>query len=184
MLIRFEMAIINELQLKKEALLETARLMTAAARTAPKGRGVDNIQMFVISGEDIASLAQKLKEMGDELDNSLFLRDAQNLLQSELLFLIGTRYQSLGLKDCGLCGFNNCAEKNKHPMMPCVFNTTDIGIAIGSAVSVAMEQRVDNRIMYTVGYAALRSGLFAEDIKLAYGIPLSISSKNPFFDRK
>lgn len=178
------MAIIDELQLKKDALLQTAKLMVAAARTAPKGRGVDNIQMFVILGEDLEALAQKLKEMGEELDNSLFLRDAQNLLQADLLFLIGTRYQSLGLKDCGLCGFINCAEKNKHPLMPCVFNTTDIGIAIGSAVSVAMEHRVDNRIMYTVGYAALQSGLFAEDIRLAYGIPLSISSKNPFFDRK
>jgi len=178
------MARFEEPHLNIDALLYTAGLMVAAARTAPKGRGVDNIQMFVISGEEIGLLAQKLKAMGEELDNSIFLRDARNLLQAELLLLIGTRYKSLGLKDCGLCGFDNCEEKNKHPLMPCVFNTTDIGIAIGSAVSVAMEHRVDNRIMYSVGYAALRAGLFTEDIKLAYGIPLSISSKNPFFDRK
>jgi len=38
--------------------------------------------------------------------------------------------------------------------------------------------------MYTVGQAVLRMGLFDEDIKIVYGVPLSVSAKNPFFDRK
>ena len=34
-------------------------------------------------------------------------------------------------------------------------NITDLGIALGSAVSIAMDKRVDNRILYTAGQAIL-----------------------------
>jgi uncharacterized ferredoxin-like protein len=83
-----------------------------------------------------------------------------------------------------MCGFKNCEEKNKFPEIPCVFNTGDLGIAIGSAVSVAMDNRVDNRIMYTAGQAVIELGLLGKDVKIVYVIPLSATSKNPFFDRK
>ncbi len=55
---------------------------------------------------------------------------------------------------------------------------------MGSAVSVAADNRVDNRIMYTAGQAIMKMKILGEDVKIAYGIPLSISGKNPFFDRK
>jgi uncharacterized ferredoxin-like protein len=67
--------------------------------------------------------------------------------------------------------------------VPCVFNTGDLGIAIGSAVSIAADHRVDNRVMYSVGQAVLEMGLFPPEVKIAYGIPLSATSKSPFFDR-
>jgi len=82
-----------------------------------------------------------------------------------------------------MCGFENCAAKTAYPDVPCVFNTGDLGIAIGSAVSVAMDARVDNRIMYTVGQAVRQMGLLGKDVKIIYAIPLSGTSKNPFFDR-
>ncbi len=63
-------------------------------------------------------------------------------------------------------------------------NTGDLGIAVGSAASVAMDERVDNRIMHSVGKAAVDLKLLGEDVKIAYGIPLYIGSKNVFFDRK
>lgn len=75
-------------------------------------------------------------------------------------------------------------KKDKHPENPCAFNTGDLGIALGSAVSVAMDNRIDNRVMYTVGQAVLKMNLLGDDIKIVYGIPLSVSSKNVFFDRK
>lgn len=93
-------------------------------------------------------------------------------------------FPSMDLSPCGMCGFQDCTEKDKHPDHPCVFNTGDLGIAIGSAVSVAMDHRVDNRIMYTVGQAVLEMGILGSEIKIAYGIPLSASGKNPFFDRR
>jgi len=63
-------------------------------------------------------------------------------------------------------------------------SAVDLGIAIGSAVSIAADLRVDNRVMYSVGKAALNVGILGDDVKIAYGIPLSISGKNPFFDRR
>ncbi|MDX9802289.1 MAG: ferredoxin domain-containing protein, partial [Spirochaetia bacterium] len=57
-------------------------------------------------------------------------------------------------------------------------------IAIGSAVSAAMDSRIDNRVIYTAGQAVLRMGILEDDVKIAYAVPLSVSSKNPFFDRK
>lgn len=179
------MGIIFEENLKQDALLEVAKRMLIAARTAPKGRGFDNIAAAVVDKEDIKKIADKMKQMVQEGKAAeFFIRDANNILQSEALVLIGTRIKSTGIKYCGLCGFKDCAEKNKHPNNPCSFNTGDLGIAIGSAVSVAADARVDNRVMFSVGMAAREMGLLGEDIKIIYGIPLSSSGKNPFFDRK
>jgi uncharacterized ferredoxin-like protein len=51
-------------------------------------------------------------------------------------------------------------------------------------VAVAADNRVDNRIMYTAGFAAVKLKLLGEEVKIAYGIPLSATGKNIFFDRK
>ena len=179
------MAVINEKEVKKQALIEVANKMIVSARTAPKGRGIDNIEMVILTGEDLVRVADKMEEIGNKEDNKIFLRDASNVKESaDVVVLIGTRFQSIGLKLCGLCGFGSCEQKDKHPDVPCTFNTGDLGIAIGSAVSIAMDNRVDNRIMYTIGYAARGLSFLSNDMKLIYGIPLSASSKNPFFDRK
>jgi len=156
-----------------------------AARTAPKGRGIDNLVIALLKEDGIKNVSDKLKEMvhRDKLPE-FFLRDAKNILNAKAMVVMGTKIASMGLNPCGMCGFGNCGEKNKHPEHPCVFNTGDLGIAMGSAVSVAMEHRVDNRVMYTVGQALLEMRALGDDVKIIYGIPLSISAKNPFFDRK
>lgn len=179
------MAIINENELRQDALLTVAKKMVIAARTAPKARGVNNLAMSILTGNDIQALAKTMKEIGEKENNPIFLRDADNVLRSaDVVVLMGTKIKTLGLKICGLCGFASCEEKEKHPGVPCAFNTGDLGIAVGSAVSVAMDARVDNRIMYTIGIAALKMGILGKDYKIIYGIPMSATSKNPFFDRK
>ena len=59
-----------------------------------------------------------------------------------------------------------------------------IGIAIGSAAAAAADARVDSRVMFSVGRAAKSLGLLGEKASLVLGLPLSISGKSPFFDRK
>ena len=166
-----------------ELLVTVAQQMVVAARTAPKGKGVSNMEMMIIEGEDVKILARRLATMGQELGVASFVRDAGNLEHSPVVFAIGTRISPLGLKKCGLCGFENCTEKTKYPLVPCSFNTGDLGIAIGSAASVAMDNRVDNRIMYTAGQALIDLKWLGDDIRIAYVIPLSATSKNIFFDR-
>ena len=65
----------------------------------------------------------------------------------------------------------------------CSFNAGDLGIAVGSAAGLAADLRIDNRIMYTAGKAAIELGMLGEDVQIAYGIPLAAKGKNPFFDR-
>jgi uncharacterized ferredoxin-like protein len=179
------MSILFEEGIREKAIMTVAEKMLVAARTAPKGRGVDNLVAAVVEKEDIPKIADRMKSMVEEGKAAeSFIRDANNILQAEALVLLGTRIKPLGLKYCGNCGFKNCEEKNSSPNIPCSFNTGDLGIAIGSAVSVAMDARVDNRIMYTVGIAVKEMELLGDDVKIIYGIPLSCSSKNPFFDRK
>jgi len=178
------MKLVYEEELRKDTVLEVAHKMMIAARTAPKGRGIDNIVIALVQPDEIKNISDKIKEMAEqETLPKFFLRDAENILSASAMLLLGTKIKPLELKPCGMCGYEDCNEKNKHPNRPCVFNTGDLGIAIGSAVSVAMNSRVDNRIMYTVGQAVIRMGILGKDVKIVYGIPLSVGPKNPFFDQ-
>ena len=179
------MKLYNEEDSRERQLLDIAERMMIAARTAPKGRGKDDTVIALVKRDGIKEISNKLKEMvaRDNL-KPFFMRDADNILASPVMLLLGSKISAMGVDPCGMCGFKNCEEKNKHPNQPCAFNTGDLGIAIGSAVSVAMNHRVDNRIMYTVGQAVLEMGILGKDVKIAYGIPLSASPKIPFFDRK
>lgn len=178
------MAIIREEKIKKQAVIDIATKMMIAARTAPKGKGKDTLEILIISDEELIKLSDTLLKMGKEQEVDFYLRDAKNIAQSEAVFLIGTEIKTLGLNEkCQLCGFKNCQEKEKHPQTPCAFNTGDLNLAIGSAVSIAADLRVDNRVMFSLGKAAIEADFFEKDIKIAFGIPLSALSKNPFFDR-
>ena len=174
-----------EESLRNDSVYDIARKMLTAARTAPKARGKDNLVMAIIGKEEIDKISEKIKQLNErEPLPAFFLRDAENILSAEYIVLIGTKIRSMGVDTCGLCGFKDCEEKNQHPNHPCAFNTSDLGIAVGSAVSIATDNRVDNRIMFTVGYAAVRLNMLGEEVNIAFGIPLSATGKNPFFDRK
>ena len=175
--------IISSEQAERAALMSTAEAMCAAARTAPKAKGEDNILCCILTGEDKENLAQKIEQLGEELSYGFFLRDAQNVRQSEAVVLIGTHYGERGLgKGCSRCGFDGCAACAQAGAT-CVYSPLDLGIALGAAVAIAADHRIDNRIMFSVGRAASELGLL-EGAPLIMGIPLSATGKSPFFDRK
>ena len=175
---------LNPEKQNKAFIGQVAQLMCVAARTAPKACGIDNITTAIISGTDKNKLVALLKKLSKEKDKPFFIRDAENLRIAALAVIVGTKLETLGLNYCGFCGKEqSCADLAKSKGM-CSYNPLDLGIAIGSAVSVANTHHVDNRVMYSVGYAAIKSGLLGKSVKIAFGIPLSISGKNPFFDRK
>ena len=169
---------------QKDFIDNVVAKILAAARTAPKARGIDRLCIAVASNQEIQAIAQEMTRIAQNNGPAFFERDAQNIIQADAVIFIGTKYESQGLQLCGYCGFENCEKKNQHPDVPCVFNTGDLGIAVGSAVSIVMDNRVDNRILYSAGYVAVKMNLLPPEVKLAYAIPLSVSSKNPFFDRK
>ena len=65
-----------------------------------------------------------------------------------------------------------------------MYDPMDVGIALGSAAATAADCRVDSRILFSAGRAALQLGIMGEKVRLIYGLPLSVSGKSPFFDRK
>ena len=170
----------NERTLRHEQVLAIARQMMVAARTAPKGKGIDIIEVALVTDEDIRRLSDLMIAMSQENGMKFFLRDADNILSAECIVLIGTHEQAQGL-NCAHCGFATCGERPEG--VPCAINSVDVGIAIGSACATAADHRVDTRVMFSAGLAA-QSLILLDGCHQVYAIPVSASSKNPFFDRK
>ncbi|MBP7056632.1 MAG: ferredoxin [Candidatus Omnitrophica bacterium] len=171
------------LELEAMAALNIAANMAATARTAPKTRGMDNIEVIVI--DDIATrdkLCSSMKKISERDNRPSLCRDADSIASSPVIVVIGVRSKPAGL-DCGFCGYKTCSELLKTPGI-CSYNSIDLGIAVDSAAGMAAQLHADNRIMYSVGRAAIELGLFSKEVRQALGIPLSITGKSPFFDRK
>lgn len=181
--------ILNERDSRHEQVLQVAQQMMTAARTAPKGKGVDIIEVAMVTESNIRILSDTMKQMYEDNGFKFFLRDADNILQAECVVLIGTRSLPQGL-DCGHCGYEHCGDRKKG--VPCAINSVDVGIAIGSACSVAADHRVDTRVMFSAGLAAQQLD-WLDGCTQVYAIPVSASSKirsstgslrqNKFFSR-
>ena len=166
---------------EKNAAMRCAELMSAAARTAPKACGVDLIKTMVLDGEDKDRLTAAMREIGADNNKPFFIRDAGNVDACHCIVLIGAGVKPRGL-DCGLCGVENC-EAAGIDGIACAMAVNDLGIAVGSVAATAMDHRIDNRVLFTVGMAALKLKLFPDDVKMCFGIGLATTGKNIFFDR-
>lgn len=170
-------------------LLEVARLMELAARTAPKSLGQDFIEIKILTGREVRKLANHMVKFGKRKNKHNFDRDAKNIENSPVVMLMGHHKASTVGLDCGACGFNSCNElksashsQGDYDGPTCVFRHLDFGIALGSAAKTAQILNVDNRIMYRVGVAA--RDLKIVDWDIVMGLPLSASGKNIYFDRE
>lgn len=183
-------------EIERRGVRYAANLIAISARTAPKASAVDNIVTTVLeSAEDLEAVALAMEKHCEQKEVRIesFLRDANNLRRSLAVVLIGVKGTMPKTPErplnCGACGYENCKafikaskQKGEDFLGPlCVFNTMDLGIALGSAVKTAADLNIDNRMMYTIGAAAKDLGLLDADVII--GIPLSVSGKNIFFDR-
>jgi len=166
---------------ENHAAMRAAELMSVAARTAPKACGVDMIETMVLDGEDKDKLTAAMREIGAESNRSFFARDAGNVDDCQCIVLIGAGVEPRGL-NCGLCGKQKCSITAEEGI-PCAMSVNDLGIAVGSAAATAMDHRIDNRVLFTAGMAALKSKLFSNKVKMCFGIGLATKGKNVFFDR-
>ena len=175
--------IYNSKAAEEAAVLDTARAMCAAARTAPKACGIDNLDTAILTGADKDRLSAEMRRIAQTDGDQFFIRDAENVDLSAAVVLIGADEKPRGVdRVCSLCGWDGCADCVRHGGK-CALTGIDLGIAVGSAVSLAADRRVDNRVMFTAGKAAAALGLLGTK-KLIMGIPLSVSGKSPFFDRR
>ncbi|UCG68494.1 MAG: hypothetical protein JSV09_11865 [Thermoplasmata archaeon] len=172
----------------QETVETVANLMALSAITAPKTRGQDVLKIKVLLGEEKDKVANEMLKIAKERDIPGFTRDGNNVKDSDVLLLFGlSPHDSCGF-DCRACGFDSCGEFDSTEAVGdfagpnCAFRLLDLGIALGSAVKTASIHNVDNRIMYRVGIAASRMDIM--DSNIIMGVPLSVSGKSIFFDRK
>jgi uncharacterized ferredoxin-like protein len=170
------------------------QLMAASARTAPKAGGKDFLEIVVItSDEELRKIAEAMKNYAPHSTNEAFwLRDASNIENSEGLLLIGLSKSVTAGYDCGACGYPSCEEFSKKRELKekemgysgphCVMRMIDIGVALASAAKTASLLNVDNRVQQRVGAAARALGFIKGEV--AMGIPVSITGKSIYFDRK
>lgn len=170
--------IYSEEILEKKAIEQGIAMIATAIKTAPKSRGLNTLKTIVLMGEEKNKLAEEM----NKITLHPFPRDSKNIKDADAVVLIGTKIVYIGL-NCRMCGKENCRENEKVKGL-CIFNLVDLGIALGSAVSTCADLKIDNRIMYTAGIVARDMGLFPEEFNVVMGIPLKISKKNIFFDRK
>jgi len=174
-----------------QGVLRGAELMMVACRTAPKSGGVDDVETVLITGEEKDRIAAEMERMGDERKLDGFKRDADNVKRSEAVLLVGVNgARSFGVS-CGACGQSTCQRFDAAARVSgldfkgptCVFKVLDLGIALGSAVKIAGDLNIDNRIMYRAGTAAKRLGYLSRST-VGMGVPISASGKSIYFDRK
>jgi uncharacterized ferredoxin-like protein len=168
------------------AIDTVAELMEIAAVTAPKTRGQDFVVVKTITGPELQQLGKGMKEYADRKAIPGFARDGGNVLASQAVVLIGIKDADVADLNCGACGDDACILINTHEGEfkgpQCALRVLDMGIALGSAAKTAGMMNVDNRIMYRVGVVARELELIDADFVM--GIPLSVTGKSIYFDRK
>lgn len=139
--------VINERDIRNETVRAAAQAVMAAARTAPKAKGRDMVEVAVVTEEDIERLAETMVSMSGESGMKFLLRDADNIRQAQAVIVVGISdpHAVCGL-NCGYCGYPTCTAKPAQA--PCMMNGVDVGIAIGSACAAATDMRVDTRVMF------------------------------------
>lgn len=178
-------------EMEREAVRVAAGMMAVSARTAPKAAGIDRIQTLILDGDDLQLLASAMEEKFQSKAVPLqgFPSNAEQVRQSSAVMLIGVTGEPKRMAppvNCGACGHNTCEEFVKSGKREgedfrgplCIWQSIDLGVALGSAVKMASELNVDNRIMYTVGAAARKLKLM--DADLIIGISLVSIGKNPY----
>jgi len=177
---------------ESDAVKSVAGLMALAARTAPKACGLDSIKVEILTGKDLKTLGDRMISAAKETGMDFLRINGEQVKASDATLLIGVEgTKTLGI-NCGGCGYSSCADmikaqkakksRNSAYAGPnCVLKISDLGIAVGSAAKTAQIHNVDNRIMYTAGFVAMKAG-HLKGCSVAYGIPLRASGKNIFFD--
>ena len=101
---------IREKEAEEGRIVEVAKAMCVAARTAPKAKGVDKLHTAILTGEEKEQLANEMDRIAEELGFGFFHRDANNLRASQAVVLIGEENAVRGLNaGCNFCGMGECS---------------------------------------------------------------------------
>jgi uncharacterized ferredoxin-like protein len=84
-----------------ESIELLARIILTSARTAPKGKGIDDIITCLLSPEEKSELASRMEELSAIKDLKFLIRDAKNVRDADAIVLIGLKASGVSNLDCG-----------------------------------------------------------------------------------
>jgi len=189
--------------IRADTVRQVAKLMAAAAITAPKSGGQLFLQgkhlfietVIVDDAETLLQLAGWLRARGKERREGIWFRDADVAEAVDAVLFVGLADWYPPNYDCGACGYATCAEflhatkplrDDSHELEfagpTCNLRDIDLGIAVGSAAKTAAIHSIDCRCQTRVAVAARKLGVIHADIAVA--LSLSLTHKAVGFDRK
>ncbi|HEX12886.1 MAG: DUF2148 domain-containing protein [Desulfurella sp.] len=160
----------------------SVELLINSAITAPKAGGKDDVIVVNLTdNEKIKLILDAMVKISERTNFSFYKRDSITCQNIKQIIFVGAKdyYHNY---NCGFCGFETCDLCKKNGAF-CALTITDCGIALGSLVKLASILGIDNRIMLSLGKAAIETGVIKGAVAV-YGVPLYVSSKSIFFDRK
>lgn len=173
--------IYNERNLREAQALDIAQKMLVAARTAPKGKGIDVLECAVVNGDEKEALAVAMETIGKERGHAFFLRDAGCVRTCQCVVLVGTRPKD-SIFELRLLRVPRPAARSppKH-LARSMWSMWASRSALPSRV-----RKPTGSIRASCSPLALPLNTLAYLVKVfsqVLAIPVSISSKSPFFDR-
>src|SRR6266571_2778014 len=161
--------------LRAQTVRDVARLMAAAAITAPKSGGQLFLQgkhlfvetVIVDDRPTFARLSAWMRARGRERRETIWFRDADVADAVDAVLLVGLADWYPPNYDCGACGYATCAEflhataglradseELEFVGPQCNLRDIDLGIAVGSAAKTAALHSIDARCQTRVAVAA------------------------------
>jgi uncharacterized ferredoxin-like protein len=189
--------------IRADTVRQVAKLMAAAAITAPKSGG----QLFLAGKHNFvetvivddpatrAELAAWMRARGKERRENIWFRDADVAEAVDAVLFVGLADWYPPNYDCGACGYATCAEflhetkalrddsaELEFAGPTCNLRDIDLGIAVGSAAKAAAIHSIDCRCQTRVAVAARKLGVIRADVAVA--LSLSMTHKAIGFDRR
>jgi uncharacterized ferredoxin-like protein len=189
--------------IRGDTVRQVAKLMAAAAITAPKSGGQLFLQgkhlfietVIVDDHDTLHRLAEWLRARGKERREAIWFRDADVAEAVDAVLFVGLADWYPPNYDCGACGYATCAEflhatkalrDGSHDLEfagpTCNLRDIDLGIAVGSAAKTASIHSIDCRCQTRIAVAARKLAVIRADVAVA--LTLSLTHKAVGFDRK
>lgn len=170
----------------QDHLLEVAKSIVLAIHKAPQITGKTKIEAEILWGEDIEPIIEVLGPVASLVRYVQWdyetIKSCYDRGESPIIISIGAKVNRSNLGwNCGACGWDTCAEFNAYSKdqggggqlggPSCNWKILDYAIACDWACAAAMQHKVDNRIMGSLGFALQALNYLPNsDVKLAIAL--------------